>query len=45
METVTISKEEYEKGIKKIKPIDISVLTKVEDIEGEDCEGGACPIK
>lgn len=40
-----ITKEEYEKGIAKIKPIDISSLTKVEDIEGEDCEGGLCPIK
>ncbi len=41
-----ITKEEYEKGIAKIKPIDLSELYEVyESIDASDCEGGMCPIK
>ncbi len=40
----TISKEQYEEMVSKVKPI-TSVEIKEEDMEVVDCEGGACPIK
>ena len=39
-----ITKDQYEKAIKKIKPIDIDKITEGQ-LESLECAGGACPIK
>ncbi len=46
----SITKEEYEKRLKSIKPIDYQLLEKLEDDEEhdileDDCEGGLCPVR
>ena len=46
----SITKEEYEKRLKSIKPIDYKLLERLEDegdhdILEDDCEGGLCPVR
>jgi len=40
-----ITKEQYEEGIKKIKPIDIDSVFQDFNLESFECDGGACPVK
>lgn len=40
-----ITKEQYERLQSKIKPLDTDDLAPGADLEGSECEGGACPIK
>lgn len=39
-----ISKEDYEKAIKKITPVELTEIGSG-DIESMECEGGVCPVK
>ncbi len=40
-----ISKEQYDKLSSKVKPLDLSVLGQVGEIDSQECSSGACPIK
>jgi ribonucleotide reductase alpha subunit len=41
----TITEEQYEKAMKKIKPLNLKRLTELMEIETLECDSGACPIK
>ncbi|NDD55610.1 hypothetical protein EBZ39_17385 [bacterium] len=42
----TISKEEYEKLSEKVQPVQIDMVASDDfELQGTECEGGACPIK
>ena len=40
-----ITQEQYEKAVSKLKPINIEEVGVGEDLQGTECDGGACPIK
>lgn len=40
-----MTKEEYERLSEKIKPIDVDSVGQGNDLDGLECEGGACPVK
>lgn len=40
-----ITKEQYERLSQTIKPLDLDGDVGGSDLEGTECEGGACPIK
>jgi ribonucleoside-triphosphate reductase len=40
-----ITKEQYEKAIAKLKPVDIDAIGAGTDLDSMECAGGACPIK
>lgn len=40
-----VTREDYEEYIRKLLPIDIDSANGFEEIQGDDCSTGACPIK
>lgn len=40
-----ITKEVYEDMVSKLKPLNLNHLAAAEDVELDECAGGACPIK
>jgi ribonucleoside-triphosphate reductase len=40
-----ITREQYERAIAKLKPVDIDAIGGGADLDGMECAGGVCPIK
>lgn len=40
-----ITKEQYERAVAKLKPVDFDAIDGGNDLEGLECAGGVCPIK
>ena len=40
-----ITKEQYEKEVSKLKPIDIDKIDSGNELEDLECRGGSCPVK
>jgi hypothetical protein len=40
-----ITKEQYEKAVAKLKPVDIDGVGQGSELDGTECAGGACPIR
>lgn len=40
-----ITKEQYERAMAKLKPIDVDAIDAGADLEDTECAGGACPVK
>jgi len=40
-----ISKEQYEKAVPKLKPVDIDGIGEGQELDGTECAGGACPVR